>query len=321
MPERPERTGEAIPALENLVEELADVEDALDDSIVLVTSSHGSRPLSVFATLISNDGLLVSKSSQVGDDDIHVKLKTGVRLKVEVIARDDPTDLVLLRSKELNGREFVSLNTVAETKDLKHGRMLLSPNSRGPGCVSVIGSSVFGDEKAAQPPKAYVGVTWSIPRSNKPPRLDKIVPRIKVVKPDTPAAKARLRPGDQIVSAREISTDIEKATEIKSIADITKFMQPLAVGSRIVVEFKRGGSTRAAMLKLDRRPNVQIRRHAADFLVGGKSERRTGFQSFFTHDGTFQQKECGSPVFDVDCLLYTSPSPRDATLSRMPSSA
>ena len=24
---------------------------------------------------------------------------------------------------------------------------------------------------------------------------------------------------------------------------------------------------------------------------------------------------------DIDCLLYTSPSPRDATLSRMPSSA
>ena len=31
-----------------------------------------------------------------------------------------------------------------------------------------------------------------------------------------------------------------------------------------------------------------------------------------------------APVFgdgDMDCLLYTSPSPRDATLSRMPSSA
>ena len=26
-------------------------------------------------------------------------------------------------------------------------------------------------------------------------------------------------------------------------------------------------------------------------------------------------------VVDIDCLLYTSPSPRDATLSRMPSSA
>ena len=30
--------------------------------------------------------------------------------------------------------------------------------------------------------------------------------------------------------------------------------------------------------------------------------------------------ECGGQVY-MDCLLYTSPSPRDATLSRMPSSA
>ena len=30
---------------------------------------------------------------------------------------------------------------------------------------------------------------------------------------------------------------------------------------------------------------------------------------------------CSSEVFTQDCLLYTSPSPRDATLSRMPSSA
>ena len=31
--------------------------------------------------------------------------------------------------------------------------------------------------------------------------------------------------------------------------------------------------------------------------------------------------EPGSPPHMCDCLLYTSPSPRDATLSRMPSSA
>ena len=30
---------------------------------------------------------------------------------------------------------------------------------------------------------------------------------------------------------------------------------------------------------------------------------------------------CGKNPFPIDCLLYTSPSPRDATLSRMPSSA
>ena len=33
------------------------------------------------------------------------------------------------------------------------------------------------------------------------------------------------------------------------------------------------------------------------------------------------RKELGSIDKDIPCLLYTSPSPRDATLSRMPSSA
>ena len=32
-------------------------------------------------------------------------------------------------------------------------------------------------------------------------------------------------------------------------------------------------------------------------------------------------KVFGDKVYDQICLLYTSPSPRDATLSRMPSSA
>ena len=32
-------------------------------------------------------------------------------------------------------------------------------------------------------------------------------------------------------------------------------------------------------------------------------------------------KQCDKVPHNYDCLLYTSPSPRDATLSRMPSSA
>ena len=42
-------------------------------------------------------------------------------------------------------------------------------------------------------------------------------------------------------------------------------------------------------------------------------------------DGTFnfdsRDVEVSEDAMAVDCLLYTSPSPRDATLSRMPSSA
>ena len=46
-------------------------------------------------------------------------------------------------------------------------------------------------------------------------------------------------------------------------------------------------------------------------------------EEFFSHQGEFYTYP--SPNFtwqhDMSCLLYTSPSPRDATLSRMPSSA
>ena len=39
-------------------------------------------------------------------------------------------------------------------------------------------------------------------------------------------------------------------------------------------------------------------------------------------DQEFKAKVLGAdPLMDIACLLYTSPSPRDATLSRMPSSA
>ena len=38
-------------------------------------------------------------------------------------------------------------------------------------------------------------------------------------------------------------------------------------------------------------------------------------------DGTLRLLGIIPPFMDIDCLLYTSPSPRDRTRSRMPSSA
>ena len=43
-----------------------------------------------------------------------------------------------------------------------------------------------------------------------------------------------------------------------------------------------------------------------------------------TYDGKYKNPHCRKCIegdMPKDCLLYTSPSPRDATLSRMPSSA
>ena len=58
-----------------------------------------------------------------------------------------------------------------------------------------------------------------------------------------------------------------------------------------------------------------------------KYDRRNRAMAFFEMDcfgGTVEViafSDCFEKYEDLICLLYTSPSPRDATLSRMPSSA
>ena len=55
----------------------------------------------------------------------------------------------------------------------------------------------------------------------------------------------------------------------------------------------------------------------ADFeSISGVIEVRTGFSGGSTKNPNYKDVSKGG-----SCLLYTSPSPRDATLSRMPSSA
>ena len=60
-----------------------------------------------------------------------------------------------------------------------------------------------------------------------------------------------------------------------------------------------------------------------DLLDSGELERliaEAGVRGLTSNPTIFDNAISGSSLYD-SCLLYTSPSPRDATLSRMPSSA
>ena len=66
--------------------------------------------------------------------------------------------------------------------------------------------------------------------------------------------------------------------------------------------------------------NVEYSKRELEKLRAAKGE----VLSMFQKDKLFEYLEGGrTVVFNINktCLLYTSPSPRDATLSRMPSSA
>ena len=59
---------------------------------------------------------------------------------------------------------------------------------------------------------------------------------------------------------------------------------------------------------------------AAGILIAELRRQYEGIPILLTH-GTATGREEGAKLLEEGCLLYTSPSPRDGLLSRMPSSA
>lgn len=280
LPALSEPTGVAIPELQQLPGLVAELEDALDDSIVLVSSRRDNKYVVVYGTIVSEDGLIVSKASQVGRKELVVKLDDGNRVSAEIVAQDEKNDLVLLRCEALAGRKSTDL-THSRTSQPKFGSMLLTPNPRGEAYLSVVGTRVFESVATAGSSQGYLGISVQN-------RAGKII--VSRVNPNSEAGQAGLRSGDVITSLN--GTPVKKTTEVGS------FLKTLKPGSQFFIGLKRNGAEIAKRVRVGNRPT--IRRHAADYLVGGKSQRRDGFSAVFTHDSTFQQKEVGTPVFDLD---------------------
>ena len=59
-----------------------------------------------------------------------------------------------------------------------------------------------------------------------------------------------------------------------------------------------------------------------EFIQNGVRPKQIGYFSFTKKAATEAANRAADKFgLDIDCLLYTSPSPRDRTRSRMPSSA
>ena len=76
---------------------------------------------------------------------------------------------------------------------------------------------------------------------------------------------------------------------------------------------------RAALAKEHSKKQSQLIAH----YIGGDQERFDELMDLFLHDEEWRITQRAAWVLShcADCLLYTSPSPRDLSTSRMPSSA
>ena len=113
------------------------------------------------------------------------------------------------------------------------------------------------------------------------------------------AGGKRLRPGIVLLISKAISPGFCLTTKHKRLAEITEMIHTASLVHDDVVD---EASTRRGVDTVHSRFNTRVAVLAGDFLFAQASWHLANLDN-------------------VNCLLYTSPSPRDMSASRMPSSA
>lgn len=266
-----------------------------DGSCLQIKSELNGKIQEVYGTVLSlntkisnsklkSGTLLVSKSSLIGEHAV-VDLGTGKNLTLTVVSRDKENDLILLYVAA-RLKSAISLNALADTPSIKFsevGKFLLSAMPGQNNRLSVLGSTCFGQDKKFS--SGYFGASATF--INKQIVLTRIAP-------GSPAEKAGLMLQDQVtgINGVPISLPPEYGKEIMKY-------EP---GDTINIQGVRGGAPYNLSVNLGLLPVTG--NHPADHFVGGKSKRRDGFRSVFTHDAMLKPEECGGPVFDLTGKFY-----------------
>ncbi|MNX75626.1 hypothetical protein D3C86_1071080 [compost metagenome] len=284
-----------ITELENLEAQFGKSAFNFNGSCLRISSELNGKPQQVYGTVLSGSikasntqfksgTLLVSKSSLIGEHAV-VDLGTGRNLTLTVVSRDKENDLILLYVAA-RLKSAISLKALADTPSIKFsevGKFLLSAMPGQNNRLSVLGSTCFGQDKKFS--SGYFGASATF--INKQIVLTRIAP-------GSPAEKAGLMLQDQVtgINGVPISLPPEYGKEIMKY-------EP---GDTINIQGIRGGANYNLPVNLALLPVTG--NHPADHFAGGKSKRRDGFRSVFTHDAMLKPEECGGPVFDLTGKFY-----------------
>ena len=250
----------------------------------------------------------------------------GLRIAAAIIASDQIDDLALLKMIQPStaSEKLPSAVNFQSTASVESGDVLFSVGiDADPINVGV--ATVAPQRLSVEQPQCRDCVDLGVTVSARPERVElqmaklgnewvesqKVAgARVQRVYPRTVGERIGVLQGDLLVSINQ--QWIPNAATLRAIGSRVR------VGQTLDVILVRDGKLKRVTMKIDR----FLRRVYHDRWGGGPfSERRFGFGTTIVHDSLLDPKQCGGPLVDVDCLLYTSPSPRDATLSRMPSSA
>lgn len=280
-----------IAELENIEKLLAESTAFRHNSCLTISSTINGKSQQVYGTILlfaqkslhskfKSGTFLLSKSSLVGDHVV-AEAGTGEKLNPVVVSRDKENDLVLLYiARRL--KSAVTLTALSDTSSVKFaelGKFLLSAIPGHDNHLSVLGSTCFGLDKKFS--SGYFGASATF--------INKQIVLTRIAS-GSPAEKAGLMLQDQVTGINGVSISLPP--------DYGREIMKYEPGDTIVVNGNRNGVSYSLPVSLGIMPITG--NHPADHFAGGKSQRRDGFKSVFTHDAILKADECGGPVFDLD---------------------
>ncbi|PWV56974.1 trypsin-like peptidase domain-containing protein [Chitinophaga sp. S165] len=270
-----------VPQLEDI--NVALKTTAYDGTSLKITSNIKETAETVIGTLFSVDGksIIVSKNSSVGEQPV-VTISNKKKVVATILFRDRTQDLVLLQlpAKLKKGISF----PLAMQQVDSLGKFLVSPQPDTIGIISVLGSREFSLPRMSS--LAFLGAAIA-------PTASPLA--LTFVMPGSPAAESGLQVGDLVISINGVP--VNKAEDYGR--ELSKYWP----GDKIKFERQRNGNLSTVEITLGTRP-IQPANHPAEMFKGGKSSRRDGFESVFTHDAVIRPEQCGGPVFDTHGHFY-----------------
>ena len=143
--------------------------------------------------------------------------------------------------------------------------------------------SVVGTRRFASPRQKQFGFLGVMPELQD----ERVVLRVE---DDGPAKRAGLQSGDAILTVDD--------KPITTVGELINTISSHSPGQKVRVQVARGEEEQEFEVTLASRPQ-NASRHVANAFAGGSSQRRTGFEAVFSHDGHVEPDDCGGPVFGI----------------------
>lgn len=249
---------------------LQSVTEPVAESLVEVLS--GGQVTSL-GTVVTEDGYVLTKRSELSGDPIRVRLSDGRLLSARVAAVRRESDLALLAVD--SDITYTPVEFAAETPPV--GSFLISPGHEG----RPAGLGVVGVRQRRVEHKGRLGVVLREYADGGA--------LVQGIWPDSGADRAGIELGDRIVAING-----RDQPDRDSVIRTLKQMFP---GEVVRLTISRGGS----VLEMDARMReLRVMQESEnDAMVNGpRSRRLSGFDQVIQHDTVLDPDRCGGPVLD-----------------------